>query len=582
MEREFENNLEKIKVDLLVIGSEGAGAKIAIEAHQDGIDTLVVTKGVFGRSGATLMAGRGVQACIGHMDPHDNPDVFLDDVVKGGAYLNNQKLAERLVDICKTEVPKLEDWGAKFMKKPDGKFYQLQLPGSSYARTLNAIGPGGIQWRRAFKNQFEKLGIQPLEDTFITSLLLNKDQVAGAIGISLRDGHIIIFQAKYTVMATGGCGQIYLMTDTPADATGDGMILAYKAGAEIMDMEFQQFYPIMLYAPYAFRGVSAGSFRYGLHPIYFNSEGEQFMDRYEPLAKSWGLRDPTSRAIYLENKYGRGSPAGGAYLSGRHIPRNVIQSWLDRWRPMWVMDLKKLGIDIFEDALEVGPGCHYSCGGIRVNENCETSLPRLYAAGEVASGMDGAERIDGGPAITWTQTMGYIVEKEVAKKVKDIDYLPIDQNQVKEEVARLDALWNRKEGVRGHEIKNKLKKIMWEQASLVRNGKGLEEALTSIKQIKEELIPKISITGSSKVFNVAWKEALEAVNLSAIAEAITRSALMRTESRKSHYRDDFPIQDDANWIKNIVITRKSGQMSLSLANPVITKIKPPTVKEVKK
>lgn len=581
MKTSKENGIEKIQVDLLVIGSEGAGAKIAIEAHADGIETLVVTKAIFGRSGATLMAGRGVQASIGHMDPHDNPDVFMDDVVKGGAYLNNQKLVEKITRLSVTEVPKLETWGAKFMKRSNGQYFQAHLPGSSYARTLQSVGSsGGAQWRRAFKNQFTQLGIKPLEDTFITCLLLNKGQVAGALGLSLRDGHMVVFNAKYTVIATGGCGQIYLMTDTPAEATGDGMMLAYNAGAELMDMEFQQFFPTMLYAPVAYRGSSeiGGEFRYGLHPQFFNSEGEEFMDRYEPLAKSWGLRDPTSRAIYLENKYGRGSPAGGAFLSARHIPRNVIQGWIDRWHPMWIDDFKKLGIDIFEDALEVGPGCHYSCGGIRVNENCESTLPRLYVAGEAASGMDGAERIDGGPAITWTQTMGYIVEKEVAKKIKDTKYLDIDQNQVREETAKLDALWNRKEGVRGFAVKNNIKQIMWENASLVKTAQSLEIALKAIQQIKEEDLPRLSVPGTSKVFCVAWKEALEAVNLTEISEMVVQAATLRKESRKAHYREDYPTQDDANWIKNIIIKKQDGQMRTSTANPVITKIKPPAIR----
>ena len=324
-----------------------------------------------------------------------------------------------------------------------------------------------------------------------------------------------------------------------------------------MDMEFQQFFPTIVYAPSAFRGSDegGGEFRYGLHPKFFNSEGEEFMERYEPLAKSWGLRDPTSRAIYLENKYGRGSPSGGAYLSARHIPRNVIQGWIDRWRPRWVPKFKEMGIDIFEDGVEVGPGCHYSCGGIRVNENCESSLPRLYAAGEVASGMDGAERIDGGPAITWTQVMGYVVEKEVAKKIKDTDFLAIDQNQVKEETAKLETLWKRKEGVRGFTVKNKIKQIMWDQVSLVRNEKGLEEALKTIQQMNAEDIANLCVPGPSRAFNVAWREALEASNMAAICEMVTRSALMRKESRKSHYREDYPAQDDANWIKNIIINR---------------------------
>jgi fumarate reductase (CoM/CoB) subunit A len=577
----MENNLEKIKIDLLVIGSEGAGAKIAIETHGKGIEMAMVTKGICGRSGATVTAGWGVQAPLGHMDPGDNPDIFFKDVVIGGDYLNNQKLAEKLTSLAVTEVPKLEKWGAKFVKRDNGNYYQIKLPGSSYPRTLVAVGSGGVQWRRAFNKQFTQLGIKPMEDIFITSLLLSDGQVAGAIGISLDDGHIVVFNAKFTVLATGGCGQIYLMTDTPAEATGDGMMLAYNAGAELMDMEFQQFLPTIFYAPNTYKGSSiATDFRYGLHPKFFNSEGEEFMEKYEPLAKGWSLRDPTSRAIYLENKYGRGSPSGGAFLSARHEPRNVIQGWIDKLKPRWVQDFKRLGIDIFEDAVEVGPGCHYSCGGVRVNEFCETTIPRLYAAGEVASGMDGAERIDGGPAIAWTQGMGYIVAQEVIKKAKDTEWLPIEPTKVKGEIDKLEAMWSRKEGVKGFEIKNRIKKVMWENVALVRNQKGLEEALKTIEQIRNEEIPKLCVPGSSRAFSVPWKEALEAVNLTEVSYLVTKAALERKESRKSHFREDYPTKDEQNWTKNQVILKKNGQPLLTAQTPVMTKLMPQK-KEVK-
>src|SRR3972149_11858778 len=201
--------IEEIKTEVLVIGSEAAGAKAAIEAQDEGAEVLVITKGLVGKSGNTVMAGAGIQAPLGHMDPRDNPDVFFEDVVKGGAYLNHQKLVEALVTLSVTEVPKMEKWGARFLKDGD-KFVQYQLPGSSYPRTLNPIGHrGGLHWRRAFRTQFNRLHTQIMEDVFITKLLMSDGQITGALGISLREGQLLLFRSKITILATGGCTQIY-------------------------------------------------------------------------------------------------------------------------------------------------------------------------------------------------------------------------------------------------------------------------------------------------------------------------------------------------------------------------------------
>jgi fumarate reductase (CoM/CoB) subunit A len=565
---------QEIKVEVLIIGSEAAGAKAAIEAQEDGADVLVVTKGLLGKSGNTVMAGWGIQAPLGHMDPRDNPNVFFEDVVKGGSFLNNQKLVERLVNLSVTEIPKMEKWGANFMKTGD-KFIQYQLPGSSYPRTLHPVGyHGGLQWRKAFKSQFKRLRTKIMEDIFITSLLLSEGQVAGAIGLSLRDGEFKIFRAKTTILATGGCSQIYRKTDASLDATGDGMVLAFNAGAELMDMEFQQFFPLCCYTPPFEMNMLTGNLRYGLHAKFYNALGEPFLERYLPLSKEWGLRDPTSRAIYLENKYGRGSPHGGAYIAVNHLPENLIDDWIKRERPAYLPKLEKMGIDIRKHALETGPAAHYSMGGVEVNEDCETTLPRLYAAGEVASGMDGAERIDGGPAITWCLTMGYIAGKAAAMKAKKLDWLQIDLEQVKIEQKRINSLWEQRKGVRGFEIKHKIKDLMWEHCALVRDKKGLEEALGAIHRIKANDLLNICVPTPSKIFNKGLVEALEATNMVNLSEMVIRAALMREESRGSHFRTDFPKRDNKRWLRNIAIKKGKDEALFDTIPPLITKLKP--------
>lgn len=572
----------EVKSEILIIGSEAAGAKAAIEAQEEGADVLVVTKGLVGKSGNTVMAGWGIQAPLGHMDPRDNPDVFFEDVVKGGAYLNNQKLVERLVNLSVTEIPKMEKWGARFQKIGE-KFRQYQLPGSSYPRTLHPIGRhGGHHWRKALKTQLKRLKTKIIEDVFITGLLLSDGQIAGAFGISLRDGQFIIFRSKITILATGGCAHIYRKTDASTDATGDGIILAYKAGAELMDMEFHQFFPLCCYIPPFEMSTLGGSLRYELHAKFYNSLGEEFMNRYLPLSKDWGLRDPTSRAIYLEAKYGRGSPHGGAYMSVSHLPENVIDDWIKKFQPAFVDDLEKAGINIRKHALEMGPGSHYTIGGVRVNENCETSLPRLYAAGEVASGMDGAERIDGGPAITWCLTMGYIAGKNAYKTAKDLDWLDINVDQVGAEEEKVSSLFKRKEGVKGFEIKNRIRDIMWEYCALVRDGEGLKEGLGLIEKLREDDLPRVCVPGSSQVFNKGLVEALEVINMVELSEMALRGALMREETRRSHYRTDFPNRDDRKWLRNTIIKKEGEKMAFTTVPPVMTKLKPPEGEEVEK
>lgn len=560
---------QEIKVDILVIGTEAAGAKAAFEAQMAGAEVLMVTKGQMGRSGTTLMAGRGVQAPIGHMDSRDGPEVFFGDVIRGGEYLNNQKLVERLCHLAVTEVVKLEDWGAKFLKKGD-KFVQYMTPGATYPRSLHPVGMGGVQLRKAIVSECKRRRTSVLEDIFITSLLLSDGRVAGAFGVSLRDGKSVVFRAKKTVLATGGCPQIYRMTDASRDATGDGMSLAYRAGAELMDMEFQQFFPYACYTPPYEMAQFTGGMRYFINAYFYNSAGERFMLRY--YGKEKALRTETSRAIYLEAKHGFGSPHGGTYVSISHLPDNLIDDWIIREKPYYLTKLEKAGIDIRKDAVECGPACHYSMGGVRVNENCETSVPNLYAIGEVASGMDGAERIDGGPAITWCLTMGGMVGRDAAKAVKELNWLEIDGGQLSREQAKIDAVWNRTSGVRGAEVTLRVKDIMYDACSLVKDKAEMQRGLADIQQLRSQDVSRLCVSTSSRVFNKGFMEALEAENMAELSEMVVRASLMREESRGSHYRADFPKRNDEKWVRNIVIKRQDQKMTLSAVEPVMTKM----------
>ncbi|MBI4331746.1 MAG: FAD-binding protein [Chloroflexi bacterium] len=566
----------ELKVDVLVVGTEVAGAKAAIEAHAQGATVLAVTKGAMGRSGATVLAGAGVQAPIGHADPRDNEEVFFSDVVKGGAFLNNQKLVERLVNLAGSEVLKIEQWGAKLIKTRDGKFLQKQLPGSSYPRSLAAVGgSGGLQWRKALREEFKRQGIAPIEDFFVTKLLLSRGRAAGAVGVSLADGRIVVVRSKTTILATGGCGQLFRRTDTPSGATGDGMTLAFHAGAGLQDMEFHQFFPYHAYGPPGREHIAVGPLRYALHAKLYNSRGEEFLENYIPSNKGWGLRDPTSRAIFMENEAGRGSPSGGAYLSVAHLPHNMVRDTLKALAPYLLSKAEKLGIDLCREAFEIGPVVHYTLGGIRIDEGCETGVPGLMAVGESTGGIDGAERIDGGTAICWGLTTGHVAGKAAAERAKELDWLPVEREEAALERNRIETLYSRREGVKGCDIKEKVKDIMWEKCGLVRDRAGLEEGLKLIRRIKEDDVPRMSVPGQSRCFNVGLVDALEAENLVTLAELALSSALMREESRRAHYRRDFPVANNRHWLKNIVVRRVDGKYVFDAVTPVMHKMQPP-------
>lgn len=564
----------ELKADVLVIGSEAAGAKAAIEARSHGASVLLVTKGVMGRSGSTVTAGEAVQAPLGHGDARDNPDVFFSDVVKGGSYLNNQPLVERLVNLANNEVVRMEQWGANFVKNKEGKYVQVQMPGSSYPRALRVVG-GGLQWRKSLRAETRRLGIVPMEEFFITRLLTWDGQVAGVAGVSLLTGEVRVLRGKVTILATGGAGQLFEHTDMPSGATGDGMALAFNAGAELQDMEFHQVFPYHCYGPPGREHLSIAALRYVLHAKLFNSRGEEFLEHYIPLSKGWGLRDPTSRAIYLENKAGRGSPSGGAYLSVIHLPANLVNDTLKLVSPRVFSKLQSRGVDLSREAFEVGPCVHYTIGGIRINVDCETTIPRLMAAGENAAGMDGAERIDGGPAICWCLTMGHVAGRQAVEKSQDLDWLPVEGKQVEDEQTKLNTFCSRQQGILGIDVKDKIKHIMWEKCGLVRDRSGMEEGLAAIQAIRENDLPRLHAPGPSKCFNVGLVDALEVENMATLAELSLRSALMRQESRRAHYRSDFPATNNRDWMKNIIVKSDGGKTGFRTAVPVMHRMQPP-------
>ena len=553
------------QADVLIIGGGIAGIRAAIEAHDNGANVILTNKGPFGRDGASVwMAGTGFQAAL---YPPDSIEQHIEDTIKGGKFLNNQVLVKAFLSLAPQVFNELSKWGMRFAKEGD-KFMRFPLPGQTYPRNPNFVRGGhmlGVEYRKTLPRQVRKREkIEVREDLFVFDLLKNGDEIAGAIGLDLVNGTPVVVNAKATILATGGFMACYSFTTASPAATGDGHGIAYLAGAKMTGMEFIQSMPTTTIWPEIVRG---DMFPYqllnSLYAIFYNRLGERFMEKYYPVEKDWATREAAARAISKEVREGRGSPHGGAYLSMRHLPKNLLNEFLERNRDSeFIKSLRKINFDLKEEALEVGPAVHYVQGGCWIDEKCRTNLGRLYAIGEVGSGgKDGADRLAGN-SFPFCMAMGYVAGKDAAESVKSANMPKLDAMQVESLIKKLQSPLEKKEGVRPQEIKTKVRQTLQRSALFQRNARDLKDGIKVIEDIKENMLPKLSLRARAKTFNLEWREALEAENMVNVAEMILRSALMREESRGLHEREDFP-KVDPEWLKHIIIKRVDNEMSFS-------------------
>ncbi|MDY7035862.1 MAG: FAD-binding protein [Thermodesulfobacteriota bacterium] len=562
-------NKEVEQTDVLVIGGGIAGIRAAIEAHDKGVNVILANKGPFGRDGAAVwMAGWGFQAALYHPDSIEQ---HIADTIKGGKFLNNQELVKTFLSLAPKALEEISKWGMRLAKEGD-KFMQARLPGETYARSIYHVHFGkmlGAEYKKILPRQVKKRKkIHVIEDIIIFDLLKNGDEVVGAIGLDLVKGTPVVINAKATIVATGGYMGCYNFTTANSTATGDGHGFSYRAGVKMTGMEFVQFIPTVTLWPQIVRGdLFPYSLLNAVYGMFFNKMGERFMERYYPKEKDWATREAASRAIAQEVREGRGSPHGGAYLSFKHIPKNLMDTFLETNKESSFMkNLERTGFNIREDALEVGPGAHYVQGGCWIDEKCRTNLGRLYAIGELGSGgKDGADRLAGN-SLPFCMVMGYVAGKEAAKNESSGDLPEIDKTQVDRLTKKVHEYFDRTDGVRPKEIKVKVRGILGEYAIFQRNAEGLKDGIKQIEDIKTEMLPKLSCAAKTKTFNLEWMEALEAENIVDVAEMILRSALMREESRGLHERSDFPEKDE-KWLKHLIIKKVDEKMSFS-AEPI--------------
>jgi fumarate reductase (CoM/CoB) subunit A len=571
MTYQLSNLGEKLETDVLVVGGGAAGLRAAIEASENGATVTIVAKGIIGKSCVTLLAIHSCNACFGHEDPRDSPEIFYEDTIRGGRGLCNEKLVQAMTTECQDRMIDLEKFGVNWDKK-EGKYVQAQYPGHRYPRSLYVDKKTGIAMLNALMTEVKKRSnIRLINNYFVTNLMTSDDgKVIGATAIDLETGEFKECLAKSTILATGGGMHTYEYSSGNYESTGDGFALAYRVGAKLTDMEFVQFFPTQMYYPRSIRGTAGpSSIRYSIHAKLFNSTGERFMRKYSPEYMELDTRDNLTRAIWMEIKAGRSSPHGGVWLDCSYLPNRIIDYAVQQAFGGWMFQgvpMLEFGLDIREVPLEVGPTAHFYMGGIKVNSEWATDVPGLFAAGEVAGGINGANRLAGN-ALTETQVSGFRAGKYAAQYAKKVRRLSSNTKQVEKEKERVAKIFKRKSGIRPVEARKKLQRLMWNNAGIIRDEQGLKKALEEIDAIRTHDLPRLCLSSASRTYNHELIESFELENMLDLAEMTTKAALLRTESRGAHYRADYPELKE-EWNKNITIWMKNGQMALE-ALPVV-------------
>ena len=538
-------NIKTISTDVLIIGSGGAGSRAAIEVDESGLKATIVSKGLSFRSGCTGMAEGGYNAVFKTVDKDDSIEAHMKDTLKGGSYLNDKKLVEILVNESPKRLIDLENFGALFDRQESGPINQRPFGGQTYRRTCYQGDRTGAELLNALKEEIIKRDIECIEEVMITSLVTDGNQVIGATGLDLNDSSLIYFKAKSVILASGGAGQLFPVTSNTFQKNGDGFAIAYRAGANLIDMEQIQFHPTGMVTPESKKGVLVTEAVRAEGGKLFNNDGERFMSKYDPEKMELATRDVVARSIYQEIIEGRGTENGGVYLDISHLDDDYIQEQLETM----VLQFENVGVEIKNEPIEVAPTAHHFMGGLKIDTDASTSLENLFGAGEVCGGVHGANRL-GGNALADTQVFGKIAG-ENASKVANESELKTNDEMVEKEASRIKGLI--KEGsIKPQEFKDRIKNLMWEKVSIVRDEKGLNEALKQLLEMQKEL-ENLNVS-DKKQYNDELLTALEVTNMVEICIVIVKSAILRRESRGAHYRSDFPESSD-EWKRSIIVNK---------------------------
>jgi len=542
--------------DVLIIGAGGAGLSAALGALAQGAKVGVVCKSLLGKA-HTVMAEGGIAAAMANVDSADDWRTHFRDTMRGGKLLNNWRMAQIHAQEAPERVRELEQWGALFDRTEDGQILQRAFGGHTFRRLCHVGDRTGLEMIRTLQDRGVQLGIDVYMECTISRLLKDGDRVAGAFGYWREQGRFVVFRAKSVVVATGGIGKAWKITSNSWEYTGDGMALAYRAGAELMDMEFVQFHPTGMVWPPGVQGILVTEAVRGEGGVLRNKLGERFMEKYDPKRMELSTRDVVARAIYSEVREGRGTEHGGAYLDISHKPADYVKKKL----PSMYHQFKELAdVDITQGPMEVGPTCHYMMGGIRVEaESAESSVPGLFAAGEAAAGLHGANRL-GGNSLSDLLVFGRRAGEAAAKHAKNIAATSIDSGQIEEAAREMLAPFERSRGESPYTVHRDLQETMQNLVGIFRNKQDLLRALEELEKLKERAA-QLRVEGS-RLFNPGWHLAQDLKAMQTVSEAVTRSALAREESRGAHSRIDYPGLDPAWGTKNNVVVREGSAMVL--------------------
>ena len=568
------SSLERHKYDVLVIGAGGAGLRAAVEAREAGLKVAIICKSLFGKA-HTVMAEGGAAASMGNANSNDNWQVHFRDTMRGGKFLNHYRMAELHAKESPDRIWELETWGALFDRTKEGKISQRNFGGHEYPRLAHVGDRTGLELIRTMQQRIVALQqkdardhgsaesfIKVFAELTITDILKENGKVAGAYGYYRETGADVLFEAPAVVIATGGVGKTFKITSNSWEGTGDGHALALKAGAHLKDMEFLQFHPTGMVWPPSVRGILVTESVRGEGGILTNSLGERFMFKYIPdvfkdkyadneeEADRWYTdqdnnrrppellpRDEVARAINSEVKAGRGTEHGGVFLDvSKRISAEIIKK---RLPSMWHQFYELAGVDITKEAMEVGPTCHYVMGGVDVEPDNAAAIgvPGLFAAGEVAGGMHGSNRL-GGNSLSDLLVFGRRAGMGAAEYVKSNGDNPVSQSTIDAASARIEAPFKRSGGENPYALHQELQEVTHNLVGIIRTKSELDEAIVKIADIRSRSA-NVTVAGDRK-FNPGFHLAFDLDNMLLVAESTAKSAVLREESRGGHTRDDFP------------------------------------------
>ena len=576
--------------DVVIIGAGGAGLRAAIEATRDGASVAVICKSMLGKA-HTVMAEGGAAAALANKDARDSWQTHFRDTMKGGKYLNDWRMAEIHARESPDRIRELEQWGAIFDRTPDGLTNQRNFGGHTYPRLAHIGDATGLEMIRTLQERGIHTGMEVFMEYTVRHLFTTDGRLSGCFAYNRVDGGLHVFKAKTTILATGGITRCWAVCSGSWEYTGEGHALAYWAGAEMGDMEFVQFHPTGMIWPPSVRGILVTEGVRGEGGFLTNSEGKRFMFDYVPEmyssefadtedeAMEWVssivadetptarrppellTRDVVAKAINAEKKAGRASVHGGAYLDISWRPEDQVRRKLPG---MYHQFMELAAVDITKEVMEVGPTAHYVMGGVKVDADTqESTVPGLYAAGEVATGLHGANRL-GGNSLSDLITFGKRAGTAAAAAASEMDgFLDIDSAEIESVVEATLAPLARQGGENPAKVVEDMRDMMQEKVGIIRTGDKLSEALADLEAFRSR--EATTSPGGTRIYNPGWHQALEIGAMIDISKMCTIAALAREESRGAHTRDDFPVPDHSHWgrINSVIVQGDDGEMELS-------------------